>query len=175
MRGRRAHPSETEEHAGCGAGIRAAREKDISVAVPDHARGIADGIRRAGAACRQHMAGAAEAERDGDLARHDADDRHRNRIRRDAVVVARVVIAILAFGDVDTARAAADDDADVGGGRIEAGIEHGLARRKHGNPRDLCRAPEIGARVSIRPGSPAADSASTIAASGTWADTRDAR
>ena len=73
-----------------------------------------------------------------------------NGVRRDAVVVAGVVLAVLALGDVDAAGAAADDDAEVGRVGVEPGVAQGFARGEHGNARDLRVAPRIGAPVRPR-------------------------
>ncbi len=61
--------------------------------------------------------------------------------------VAGVEIAVLPLGDVDAAGAAADDHADVVVGP-EARVLERLARRQHGDARDLGVAFGIGAAVS---------------------------
>ena len=91
---------------------------------------------------------------------------------------AREVVAVPALGDVDAAGAAADDDAEVGHRRVEAGVAQRLAGREHGDLRDLRVAARIGAavrRVMPRRGRDRSASAARIASSGTDAITRHGR
>ena len=68
------------------------------------------------------------------------------------------VVAVLSFGDIDAAGAAADDDAKTGIADLEPGIVECFAGGEHGNPRHLRVAARIGSAVeavavrSSRPG-----------------------
>ena len=65
------------------------------------------------------------------------------------MVVARVVIAVLALGDVDAAGAAADNDANIGGGGVDTSVPDGLARGEHRDSGHLGRSPQVRSRIAI--------------------------
>ena len=75
--------------------------------------GVANRIGAARAAGRDHMADAVQLERDRDLAGHHPDDRHRDRVGGHALPAVAEELGVLTLGDVDAARAAADDHAGV--------------------------------------------------------------
>ena len=101
-------------------------------------RGIADRVGRAGAAGREHVADAVQAERDRNLARHHAADADGDGIRRDVPAVVGEEVLVLPLADVDAAAAAADDHA--GAGLAEA------AGRRRSRLRARRRTPNIAAR-----------------------------
>ena len=91
------------------------------------------------------MADAAQAERNRNLARHHADDRHRDRVGRDLAAAFDEEIVVLPFADVDAAAAAADDHAGVRLGDAQPGVDPRLARRDHADQRRPRVALRIGA------------------------------
>ena len=60
------------------------------------------------------MADATQTQRNGNLARHHADDRNGNRVRRDPAAPIDEEIVVLPLAHVDTAAAAADHHAGFG-------------------------------------------------------------
>ena len=114
----------------------------VGVAGPQQRGRVADRVGRARAAARQHVADAAQPQRDRDLARHHADNRHRNRVRRDLLAALDEEVVVLPLADVDAAAAAADDDAGVRLADAQAGVGPRLARGDDADQR--------GARVALR-------------------------
>ena len=125
------HPREAEHHAGRDAGIGASRQQDVGFAGSNERRGVADRIGRARAAARQHVADPVQPERDRDLARHHADNRHRNRVRRHLPLTLAEKVGVLPLANVDATAATADDDAGLGFADPQAGVAPRLAGGDH--------------------------------------------
>ena len=93
--------------------IGAARQDHVRLARSHERRRVADGVGRARAAAREDVADAVQPQRDRNLARHHADDRDGDGVRRDALPALDEEVVVLALADVDASAAAADDDARV--------------------------------------------------------------
>ena len=148
-RGHRAHAREAEDHARQHAAVGAARQQHVVLAGANQRRGVADRVGRARAAARQHVAHAAQAERDRDLARHHAADADGNRVRRHVPAAGGEEVLVLLFADVDAAAAAADEHAGAGLARAQSGIAPRFARGDHAEQRRARIALRIGAPVLI--------------------------
>ena len=112
-------------------------------------RRVADRVGRARAAARQHVADAVQPQRDRDLARHHADDRDRNGVRRDLAAALDEEVVVLPLADVDAAAAAADDDAGVRLADPQAGVSPRFARGDDADQRGARIALRIGAIVRV--------------------------
>src|SRR5687768_2236177 len=130
-----AHAREAEDHAGQHAAVGAAGQHHVTLPVPQHHRGVADRVGRAGAAGGKDVADAAQAERDRDLARHHAANADGDRIGRHLLAVVLEKVAVLPLTDVDAAATAADDHAGIGLGKPEAGVAPRFARGQHAKQR----------------------------------------
>ena len=133
---RRHHPHAREavHHAGRDARVDAARQQHVAFAGAQQRHAVADRIGRARAAGRQHVADAVQLQRDRDLARDHADDRHGDRVGRDLLQRVGEELAILPLADFDAAGAAADDDAGArlrrGAGRRRPRLRARRSRRR---------------------------------------------
>src|SRR5690606_6607837 len=94
-----------------------------------------DRVGRTRTAGRDDVADAVQLERDRDLTRNHADDRHRDRVWRDAVPPAAEELFVLALGDVDPPRATPDDHASARLVEPKPGVVPGLARGDDGDQR----------------------------------------
>src|SRR5437870_12904997 len=74
----------------------------------DHIESVADGIRRAGAACRNHVARSVQIEVKGNLAGNRPEGRARNIISADFAQLIIEIEAILLFSEIRCAAAAAE-------------------------------------------------------------------
>ena len=143
-----AHSREPEDHAGRDARVRAARQDHVGIAGADERGGIANRVGGTGAAGGHDVADAVQLERDRDLARDHAHDRHGDRVRRHALPAVVEEFVVLPLGDVDAARAAADEDPRARFVEPQPGI---LPRLRRGDDGD-----ERGTRIpaGIGPGTP---------------------
>src|SRR5262249_601942 len=87
------------------------------------------------APARQHVADPVEPQRNRDLARHHADDRDRDRVRRHLLPAFDEEIVVLPFADVDPAAAAADDHAGIRLADAQSGLGPRFARRDDADQR----------------------------------------
>src|SRR5262249_40161128 len=98
-------------------------------------RGITDGVGRARAAARQHVAHPAQSKRDRDLARHHAADADRNRVGSDVATACGEEVLVLRFTDVDASSTTADEHAGARLTSAQGGVAPGLARGDHAEER----------------------------------------
>ena len=128
------HAAETLHHPGGDARLGPAGQEDRRLFPQDGVHGVAEGVGAAGAAVAQHMRGSGEAEADAQLAADHSDHGGRDGERVDPPYSLTVIGLVLAFGEVDGAGAASDDDPDAPA-RLErqvapeTRIEERLARR----------------------------------------------
>ena len=113
-RGHGTHAREAEDHARRHAAVGAARQQHVGLAGADQPRRIAQRVGGTGAAGGQHVADAAQAQRDRHLARDHPDDADGDGVGGDVAPAVREEVAVLRFADVDAAAAAADDHARAG-------------------------------------------------------------
>ena len=139
------HPREAVDHARRHAGVDAAREQRVVLAVAQQRQRVADRVGGARAAGREHVADAVQPQRDRDLARHHADDRHGDGVGRDLLQAVGEELAVLPLADLDAAGAAADDDAGARLAEAQAGVDPGLARGDDAGQ----RRPRIAARIGV--------------------------
>ncbi len=114
-RGKRAHGGESADPHGRDAGLRAAADHGVGIAVLNHPERIADGMRAGGAGRRGGRIRPFGAAADGNIARRQIDDGGRNKKRRDAPRPVLEQRLVLALDDFESADAAADINADAFG------------------------------------------------------------
>ncbi len=134
-RGHHPHPRETEDHAGGHTGVGAARENHLGIAGADEGCRIGDGIGRARAAGRHHMADAVQFQGDRDLARDHPDDGNRDGVWGHALRITGKEFEILPLADVDAPCAAAHQHAGARFVQSEPRVGPRLARGKDSDER----------------------------------------
>ena len=140
----RLHAREAEDHPRRDACVGAARQHHVGLARAQQRGGVADRVGRARAAARQHVADAAQPQRDRDLARQHPDNGDRDGVRGHLLAALEEEVVIVPLADVDPAAAAADHDAGVRLGDRQPRVGPRLARGDHADQR--------GARVALRIG-----------------------
>src|SRR5262249_13777426 len=92
---------------------------------------------------------AAQPQRDRNLARHHADDGHRNRVRRHLLPPIHEEVVVLPLADVDAAAAAANHYARARLADAQTGVDPGFTRRDDADERRTRVALRVGAIVVV--------------------------
>ena len=137
------HTRESEDHPWQHTPVGASGQQHLVFARSNQRGRVPQRVGGTGTAARQHVAQAAEPQRDGDLARHHAADAESDGVRRDVATAVGEEVLVLLLADIDAAAAAANQYARVGLSCTQARVAPRLARGDGAKQRGSRIAPGI--------------------------------